>query len=129
MEAERAAGEPHAIQPRAAPEKREFFLEGRGRSSSAGRAAAAVWRRTSVFSRRIGLEDGSAVPIVAGGRLTGKLGRYAIGALNIQTDDAVGVPSTAPFSVVRVKRDVLRRSAVGAIFTRRSHATLRCRVE
>jgi len=35
----------------------------------------------------------------------------------------VGVPSTA-FSVVRVKRDVLRRSAVGAIFTRRSHATL-----
>jgi len=105
------------------PEKREFFLEGRGtfefgRSSGGGGLAPNVF-----FSRRIGLEDGSAVPIVGGGRVTGKLGRYAIGALNIQTDAAVGVPSTT-FSVVRVKRDVLRRSAIGAIFTRRSHAAL-----
>ncbi len=105
------------------PEKREFFLEGRGtfdfaRSSGGGGLAPNVF-----FSRRIGLEDGRQVPILAGGRVTGKVGEYGIGALNIRTDSAAGVPPTT-FSVVRVKRDILRRSALGAIFTRRSESTL-----
>jgi hypothetical protein len=46
--------------------------------------------------------------------------------MNIQTDDVErrGVPSNN-FGVVRVKRDLLRRSAVGAIVTRRAEATQR----
>ena len=42
---------------------------------------------TLFFSRRIGLQSGDAVPILAGGRLTGKIGAFDVGALNIQTDD------------------------------------------
>ena len=37
------------------------------------------------FSRRIGLNQGKAVPICGGGRLTGKTGPYSIGLLNVQT--------------------------------------------
>ena len=61
------------------------------------------------------------MPIRAGGRLTGKSGDVTVGALNIQTDDAPGV-TAAPtnFTVFRIKRDVLRRSRVGGIFTGRS---------
>ena len=44
--------------------------------------------------------------------------------MNIQTDDepVAGAPATN-FSVVRVKRNLLRRSSIGALFTRRSVAT------
>ena len=51
------------------------------------------------------------------------MGRFNIGALNIQTDDepaARAAPTN--FSVVRVKRDILRRSSIGAMVTRRSIA-------
>jgi hypothetical protein len=63
------------------------------------------------------------VPIHAGGRLTGKVGPFGIGAINIQTGgvDDVGVERTN-YSVVRVKRDILRRSSFGAMFTNRSAA-------
>ena len=59
------------------------------------------------------------MPIDGGGRLTGRVGRFSVGVVNIQTGDehAGGAPATN-FSVVRVKRDILRRSSVGAIATR-----------
>ena len=73
------------------------------------------------YSRRIGLNEGRAVPIQAGGRLTGRLGRFSLGALNIQSDEepASGARPTN-FSVLRLKRDFLRRSSLGVLFTRRS---------
>ena len=117
------------------PEKREFFLEGQGifdfgggfrggptayyfRGERFGGAAPVLF-----FSRRIGLNEGRTVPIQGGGRLTGKLGPYSIGLLDVQTGDE-SVSGTAPtnFAVARLKRDVLRRSAVGALFTGRSVA-------
>ena len=117
------------------PEKRDFFLEGQGvfsfgGASSGGRGGgegfAGVPSLTPIlfFSRRIGLEGGVPVPIQAGGRLTGRAGAYTLGLLNIQTDDleSAGVGSTN-FSVVRMRRDVLRRSAIGLIATNRSPAT------
>ena len=115
------------------PEKREFFLEGQGifnfgagyeydpitsyfTGALFGGAAPALF-----FSRRIGLEDGQTVPILAGGRLTGKVGPYSIGLLDVQTGEG-GLTGSRPtnFSVIRVRRDVLRRSAVGGMFTGRS---------
>ncbi len=77
------------------------------------------------FSRRIGLEGGQTVPILGGGRLTGKVGQFSIGAVSIQTDDApsVGAVSTN-FTVLRVKRDILRRSRIGGIFTGRSASSV-----
>ncbi|MFP5380565.1 MAG: hypothetical protein ACLGHP_12620, partial [Vicinamibacteria bacterium] len=72
------------------------------------------------FSRRIGLDEGQVVPIIAGGRLLGRAGKYQIGAVNMQTEsvDAAGIPGTN-FSVLRVNRDVLRRSRIGVIATAR----------
>ena len=108
------------------PEKREFFLEGQG-IFSFGDTGAVNWggppSDTPVvfFSRRIGLEGGNEVPIRAGGRVTGRSGPYSIGLLNIQTGDSAAADSLSTnFSVVRVKRDMLRRSNFGVIYTRRS---------
>ena len=121
------------------PEKREFFLEGRGifdfgRGVSFGGGGGPMGGGrpgsggffgggdvpTVFFSRRIGLESGTTVPIQAGGRLTGKVGDFTLGALNIQTDDVMDVAVPTNFTVLRLKRDILRRSAVGALFTGRS---------
>ena len=105
------------------PEKREFFLENRGTFAFGGAGGFGGGGDTPIlfYSRRIGLEQARAVPIEAGGRLSGRVGRFSLGLLNIQTDDEPisGSPG-ANFSVVRVKTDILRRSSIGAIFTGRS---------
>ena len=101
------------------PEKREFFLEGRGNFDFAPAGGGGV--PTIFFSRRIGLDDGRIVPIRAGGRVTGKVGPFDVGVLNIQTgDEATSGAVSTNFTVVRVKRDILRRSTIGGIFTNRS---------
>ena len=115
------------------PEKRDFFLEGRG-VFEFGRGGVGGFRPgggrfgrgggdapTLFYSRRIGLDDGQVVPILGGGRLTGKVGPFAVGAINIQTgaDEAEGIQGTN-FTVLRVKRDILDRSSIGALFTNRS---------
>ena len=108
------------------PEKRDFFLEGQGNFAFGGVSSTGDPgdRPVLFFSRQIGLSRGQDVPVLAGARLTGRTGRYQIGAVNVQTgeDEAAGAASTN-FSVVRIKRDVLRRSNVGIIATRRSVAT------
>ena len=87
------------------PEKREFFLENAGtfafgsqREQLHGqrRYAAAVLQPAHRAGRR------RAVPIDGGGRLTGRVGRYSLGLLNIQTgdEDSPAIAATN-FSVVR----------------------------
>ena len=103
------------------PEKREFFLENRGLFQFAGGGGGDT--PVLFFSRRIGLDGSRGVPIEAGGRLNGRMGAFAVGLLNIQTEAASTSPATN-FSVVRLRRDVLRRSAIGAMFTRRSESVI-----
>lgn len=109
------------------PEKREFFLEGQGifafGGSTGRRRGGGGDTPIMFFSRRIGLEDETAVPIDAGARLTGREGRYTVGLLNMRTRgvDEVGIDPTN-FSVVRVKRDILRRSSIGVIATHRDNS-------
>ena len=112
------------------PEKRDFFLEGQGIftfagiSNNAGFAAGNNNTPIPFFSRRIGLDNGRPVPIIAGGRMTGRAGRYSIGLLNIESDeDAVTAVRATNFSVIRLKRDLHRRSSIGTLYTRRSLAT------
>ena len=119
------------------PEKREFFLEGRGifgfaRGGVTGRfggpgggPTGGVFGDANVpqlfYSRKIGLEEGRVVPIVGGARVTGKVGQFDVGALNIHTgDEMVSGSDPTNFTVVRLRRDLLRRSSVGAMFTNRS---------
>ena len=110
------------------PEKREFFLENQGTFVFGGAAVSSEAAATSdtpilFYSRRVGLNLGQSIPIDGGGRLTGRIGKYSIGALAIQTEgQPMPGPDTTVFSVMRVKRDILRRSAIGAIATSRSVA-------
>ena len=109
------------------PEKREFFLEGRGNFDFApgGGRGPGGGAPTLFFSRRIGLQDDQIIPITAGGRVTGKIGPFDVGVLNIQTgDEAISGAESTNYTVVRVKRDILRRSTVGGIFTNRSRSLL-----
>ena len=124
------------------PEKREFFLEGRGifdfaRGGVGGGFGGALRRGggggffgggnapTLFYSRRIGLQNGSVVPIVGGGRVTGKIGAFDVGLLNIQADeDAAAAADMTNFTVVRLKRDILRRSSIGGLFTNRTVSLL-----
>ena len=105
------------------PEKREFFLENQGVFAFGGAGAGAFGGGGTTpvlfYSRQIGLSRGQEVPIKVGGRLTGRLGKFTLGVLNIQTDESPEAVATN-FSVVRVRRDVLRRSSIGALFTGRS---------
>jgi hypothetical protein len=111
------------------PEKREFFLESRGifdfPASGVGAGRGGGTTPTLFFSRRIGLQGGTPVPIVGGGRLTGKVGPFDVGALDIVTDDVadIGLDETN-FAVLRVRADVLERSNIGALYTRRSRSLL-----
>ena len=123
------------------PEKREFFLEGRGifdfaRGGFSGSFGGTLRSGgggffgggnapTIFYSRQIGLQNRSIVPIVGGGRVTGKVGAFDVGALNIQTDaDVQAGAEMTNFTVVRLKRDILRRSTIGGIFTNRSVSLL-----
>ncbi len=110
------------------PEKRDFFLENQGlftfgNNSFGGGSAQTSDLPLLFYSRRIGLSNNREVPILGGGRLTGRVGRYQIGLVNMQTrqDDAAKAGATN-FSVVRVKRDILRKSSIGVITTNRSKA-------
>lgn len=97
------------------PEKRQVFLEGQRHFTFGERRDADV-----VFTRRIGLSDeGQAVPILGGTRLSGRQGAYTVGLMGMataETDNHAG----ERFTVARVRRDIFSRSAIGAVFTDRS---------
>ena len=114
------------------PEKREFFLEGSGvynfgsggfSGGGGGGGGGRGAMPTLFYSRRIGLEGGQPVPVLGGGRLTGKIGSFEVGAINMQTgNDAEAGAEPTNFTVLRLRRDVLARSNVGFIFENRSES-------
>ena len=107
------------------PEKREFFLENQGTfafgGTTSGTGGAAGDAPILFYSRSIGLNGAQQVPLQVGGRLTGRARRYSFGAVNIESKavEATATPATN-FSVMRLKRDILRRSSVGVMATNRS---------
>jgi hypothetical protein len=97
------------------PEKRPFFLENAGFFSVGNPGEVDLF-----FSRRIGLgANGEAIPILGGGRVSGKAGAYNVGLLSMQTDDYQQRVASNNFSVVRISRDLPNRSAIGGIFVNR----------
>ena len=110
------------------PEKRDFFLEGAEIFNTSGgsfRGHRGMGGTPQIFySRRIGISNGQQIPLWGGAKVTGKIGKYTIGVLDMQTrekkytfyDEQTTVPSTN-FGVFRLKRDLFTRSSVGILFT------------
>ena len=99
------------------PEKRRSFSENAGLFSVGLPGQVEVF-----FSRRIGIgNDGEQIPIVGGGRLSGKVGSNTnIGFLNMQTESMAGTETPSNnFTVARVRQDFLNRSNIGAIVVKR----------
>lgn len=101
------------------PEKRPFFLENASTFQFGQPQSIDLF-----FSRRVGLSAGALpIDILGGGRLSGKMGGWNVGLLNIQADDVEDargntVGPSNNFSVVRLQREV-GRSSYGAIFVNR----------
>ena len=107
------------------PEKRDFFLENDGIFSFQDnrvrnfRLGSGPQNFKLFHSRRIGLSAARIpVPIAGGARLTGRVGGYAIGLLNMQTRDDPEHPGEN-FSVVRLRKNILGSSDVGFMFINR----------
>jgi hypothetical protein len=107
------------------PEKRDFFLENSGIFQFG--VAANPFEPPPFqmfFSRQIGIEEDEeeVVPIIAGGRLTGRLGGQTVGFMNVLTNEVEGLVGRESFSVARVKRDVGENNYLGLMMTDRRSA-------
>jgi len=100
------------------PEKRPFFLENAGQFS-----VGAAGEVDLFFTRRIGIgPEGQIVPIIGGGRLSGKINNTNIGMLNMTTRsvDAEDIDGNN-FSVARVNHQIGQRSSIGGIVVNRQN--------
>jgi hypothetical protein len=104
------------------PEKRAFFLEGAG-VFDVVTGNPMMPDLIPFFSRRIGLMERNGlsreVPIIAGGKITGRQSRFNIGFMDVETDnvDEAGL-DRQNLVAARVSRDFWKQSYVGGIFTR-----------
>jgi hypothetical protein len=114
------------------PERRDFFLQdldifqfaslGRLNTGNDNLENAATTRPSRengrpFFSRRLGITPaGQEVPLDYGGKLSGRVGRFDIGALTIRQDASATVdPVTA--TVARIAANVLAQSSIGFVAT------------
>lgn len=99
------------------PEKRDFFLEGAGNFDFSREASNDL---TAFFTRRIGITDkGQPQKVDYGAKLGGQVGRFNVGLMQVRTAQQPGAAGE-DFLVFRPKRQFLRESYVGAIYTQRS---------
>lgn len=96
------------------PEHRTFFLEDSGIFEFA--ASPGTRDFTPFFSRRIGLVEGQEVPILFGQKVTGKVGRFDVGIMDVKTRDSAIAPARN-FFVGRVKANFWSQSYLGALVT------------
>ncbi|MEH6569963.1 MAG: DUF5916 domain-containing protein [Halioglobus sp.] len=98
------------------PEKRPFFLENAGQFSVGSAQEVELF-----FSRRIGISDnGLAIPIEGGLRLSGKVGASTnIGLLQMRSEEVAGIIPQNDDTVIRINQELPKRSSIGAIYVRR----------
>ncbi len=107
------------------PEKRDFFVENSGVFSFGDvaergyRMGASLRDFTLFHSRRIGLRGGRPVPIIGGGRTTGRIAGFEVGMLDMQTG-ADGASPGENFAVARVRRDIQGVDVGGIMVNRQS---------
>jgi hypothetical protein len=103
------------------PEKRDFFLQ----DADIFEFGALEENGRPFFSRSIGLSAaGGPVDLEVGGKVTGRVGRFNIGALAVRQDQSAGSVAGMPVLfapdnaiVTRVSANILDESAVGFIAT------------
>ncbi len=95
------------------PEKRQFFLENAGvfNFPLGGDSGDLLF-----FSRQIGIDPitGIEVPVNGGGKITGSLGNFELGVMDVDTRQ-LGPNPGANYAVMRVKRSLWGGSYVGAM--------------
>mgnify|MGYP001430039234 FL=1 len=92
------------------PEKRPFFLENAGVFSAGTPQAVELF-----FSRRIGIDTlGNPVPIIGGGRLTGRIAGFTLGTMQLFTEKRASIQPANSYSVGRVSRE-WGRSRIGLL--------------
>ena len=98
------------------PEKRTFFLEGSDIFEFGfGTGSSTV---LPFFSRRIGLNGSNEVPILAGAKINGRIGKTAFGGLGVRTrsfESAEQLFDPTNIGVLRIRQNVLKESSVGII--------------
>lgn len=98
------------------PETRDFFLQDAQAFEFGGRTATADINGLAFFSRNIGIVEGRPVDLIAGAKLSGKLGPANLGALVVRTgDDALY--DGQYLGAARASFEVLGESKAGVIFT------------
>ena len=105
------------------PEKRAFFLENAGLFSVGTGGGYFGPDIEMFFSRRIGVgDDGTPVPIIGGGRLTGTLSGMKVGILSMRTDAVKDVTDQNQYSVLRLKKELPNRTHIGGMYTALNHS-------
>jgi len=97
------------------PEKRDFFLEDAG----VFEFGAPTLRRSLVpfFSRTVGRgANGEAIPLLVGGKFTGRFGDWNIGALGTLVDGTERTPEQG-LGVLRISRNLGDGRSVGGLVT------------
>ena len=96
------------------PEKRLFFLE------NADLFNSNMFDHRLFFSRRIGIENGIAVPILSGLRWTSNTPSWQFGALSMQTHEVNGDVPSYNMSVARIRKTIGNKgSSIGILNTNR----------
>ncbi|MEL6561022.1 MAG: DUF5916 domain-containing protein [Bacteroidota bacterium] len=104
------------------PERRQFFLENQDLFAQNGFRSSRPF-----FSRRIGIigsgSSAKQIPILAGARLSGKIGKdWRVGLLNMQTDSDIIEEEFFPaqnYTVAVFQRQIQKRSNIGGVFVNR----------
>ena len=95
------------------PEKRDFFLQ----DADIFEFGSLDQNGRPFFSRSIGLSSsGEPVDLDVGGKLTGRIGRFNLGALAVRQDRFQGVAADNAV-VARISANILSESAIGFIAT------------
>lgn len=96
------------------PEKRTFFLEG----SDVFDFGLGLSEDVIPFhSRTIGLVNGEPVPLLVGGKLSGRIGETSLGAYGVRMEEEEGLSPETSLGVVRLRQNVLEESSLGLIAT------------
>ena len=103
------------------PEKRTFFQERSSVFSFDFEPGGSLF-----YSRRIGLNQGEQVPIYGGARVTGMIGKWDVGFLDLQThsvnqgEGEANALASENFGILRLRRQVINENSyVGGIVTSR----------